>query len=153
MNKLLVIALTLPVFLVVMGGADCGGTSTCTSDADCDGTTNSAGEETPFCDTDASVCIPAADECEDDLDCQLLDPDSATSTEEHACTTNADCDTGEACIETNTGFHKCAAPSVAGDCSALAGTSAVDVTDVDGATFETCLSDATCEANGACTFE
>lgn len=152
MKKLLVIALTLPVFIVVMGGADCGGATTCTADADCDGTTNSVGDETPWCDTAASVCAPLDDECTVDLDCQLLDADSATSTAEHACSANADCDAGEACIETTTGFHKCAGPSVAGDCSAVAGTDAVDVEDVAGATFETCLSAATCEDNGACTF-
>lgn len=151
MKKLLVLALTLPVFTVVMGGADCGGTKTCTSDADCAGATNSAGEDTPFCDTDASVCVPDQGDCTEDLDCQLLNPDSATSTDDHACTSNADCDGSERCVETTTGFHKCATVGEQAECEAIDNDS-VAVTDTDGGSANVCLAGGTCEANGACTF-
>lgn len=151
MKKLLVIALTLPVFVVVMGGADCGGTTTCTSDADCAGKTNSVGEETPFCDTDAQVCVPDQGDCTEDLDCQLLNPDSATSTDDHACESNADCTGDERCVETTTGFHKCATVGAQADCAAI-DTDAVDVTDTDGGDATVCLAGGTCESNGGCTF-
>ncbi|MBI1948939.1 MAG: hypothetical protein HYS27_24845 [Deltaproteobacteria bacterium] len=151
MKKLLVLALTLPVVVVVLGGADCGGAATCTSDADCTGKTNSVGDPTPTCDTDAGICVADQGECTEDLDCQLLNPDSATSTEDHACTANTDCDGSERCVETTTGFHKCA---LVGDQAACAAgdTDAVDVTDVDGNDATVCLAGGTCESNGGCTF-
>lgn len=151
MKKLLVLALTLPVVVVVMGGANCGGVTTCTSDADCEGKTNSAGDETPFCDTEASVCVPDAGECTEDLDCQLLNPASATSTEDHACTANGDCQGDERCIETTTGFHKCATVGTQAECDAI-DTDAVDVSDVDGGDATVCLAGGTCGSTGGCTY-
>ncbi|MCC7072354.1 MAG: hypothetical protein IT383_13580 [Deltaproteobacteria bacterium] len=151
MKKLLVLALTLPVLAVVLGGADCGGVTTCTSDADCAGKTNSVGDETPYCDADTSVCVPDAGECTEDLDCQLLNPDSATGTDDHECEANTDCEGDERCVETTTGFHKCAVVGDQADCE-LQDTDAVDVTDTDGDAASVCLAGGTCESNGACTF-
>lgn len=151
MKKLLVLALTLPVVVVVLGGADCGGAATCTSDADCTGKTNSAGDETPYCDTDNSVCVPDAGECTEDLDCQLLNPDSATGTDDHECTSNAGCEGDERCVATTTEFHKCAVVGDAAACAAI-DTDSVEVEDVDGNTANVCLAGGTCESNGGCTF-
>lgn len=151
MKKLLVLALTLPVVVVVMGGADCGGAATCTADADCDGKTNSAGEDIPFCDTEAGVCVPDAGECTVDLDCQLLNPDSATGSDDHECTANTDCDGSERCVETTTGFHKCAGVGDQAQCAAQ-DTDSVDVEDVDGGAATVCLAGGTCGSNGGCTF-
>ncbi len=151
MKKLLVIVLTVPLAAVFMGLGDCGGVTTCTSDADCAGKTNSAGDETPYCDTDASVCVPDQGECTEDLDCQLLNPASATGSGDHECTATSECEGGERCVETTTGYHKCAMVGEQADCEAV-DTDAVSVTDTDGDTATVCLAGGTCGENGGCTF-
>lgn len=151
MKKLLVLALTLPVVIVIMGGADCGGAATCTTDADCTGKTNAVGDAIPYCDTEAGVCVPDQGECTEDLDCRLLNPDSATSTEDHACTANSDCNGDERCVETTTGFHKCATVGDQTACAAV-DTDSVTVTDTDGNDANVCLAGGTCGGNGGCTY-
>lgn len=143
------LALALPV--IVMGGIDCGGATTCTTDADCVRTTNARGDEMPFCNADQGICGPDQGECTEDLDCRLLSPDSATSTEDQACAAYADCSADERCIETTTGFSKCATVGEQSDCAAV-DTDAVDVTDVEGGDASVCLADGICGADGGCTF-
>ena len=151
MKKLLVLALTLPVVAVIMGGADCGGAATCTSDADCTGKTNAAGDEIPICDTEAGVCVPDQGECTEDLDCQLLNPASATGSADHECEANSGCDGSERCVATTTDFHKCAMVGTQAECEAV-DTDSVAVTDTDGGDANVCLAGGTCEENGGCTY-
>lgn len=150
MKKLLVLALTLPVFTVIMGGANCaGGGTTCTSDADCDGATNSAGEDTPFCDTEAQICVPDLGECTEDDDCALSNPDSATAASN--CSASSDCDAGEECIEDSTGAHYCAEPGE-GLCGEI-DLEAATFTNTEGDSVEVCVEGGeVCEANGGCTY-
>lgn len=149
MKKLLVLALTLPVFTVVMGGANCsGGGTTCTSDAECDGTTNSAGEDTPYCDTEAQICVPDMGECAEDYECQLINPAAPTTVED--CSSNADCGDGEFCVETTGGTVCAVDASGAGACGDDV---SINVDDIEGGSADVCASaDGTCETNGGCTF-
>ena len=143
MLKKILLATAL-VLVPTLGFVACDGSAVteCTSDADCPA-------DQPVCDTssDPGLCVPEGDdpECEEDLDCQLANADSATSTDD--CSANADCGAGdERCVEDQVGVTYCALVTDVCD-----GTStATDIDDVEGGTFTTCLGDGSCTEDGAC---
>lgn len=146
--------LAIPAALLSLTVACDGGSVTdCTVDTDCTDTVNSVGDPTPFC--DGTICIASVGECAEDIDCELRDDDSATSSDENACSASTDCDAGEHCVEIggDQGGAVCTLEAVGGDnCDAVGGTNSTSVTDTENNSFNACLSSATCEGNGSCTF-
>ena len=152
--KLSLALAAIPASILALSFACDGGSVTdCTVDTDCTDAQNSVGEPTPFC--DGTICVADVGECAADLDCELRDDDSATSSDEEACAASGDCDVGEHCVEIGggNGGAVCAAEAVGDDCTAVAGTDSTSVTDTENNSFNACLSAATCEGNGSCTFD
>ena len=145
LNKLSIATFALSA--LVMTACDGSAVTECTTDADCPA-------EQPVCDTssDPGVCVPEDEGddpvCEEDLDCQLANNDSATTQED--CASNDDCDAGDNCVEDQLGVTYCV--TLANDqseCDAIGGTY-TDLTDVDGGDFGGCLADGSCTEDGQC---
>lgn len=132
---------------LVLTACDSGSAVTeCSTDADCPA-------EQPVCDTssDPGVCVPedsSDPECEEDLDCQLANGDSATTQED--CAGNDDCDAGDNCVEDQLDVTYCVTTANnQGECDAIGGTYTT-LTDIDGGSFGGCLADGACSEDGAC---
>jgi hypothetical protein len=148
MKKLILLAVALPVAVLASAGANCAGATKCTSDADCATAKNSAGEDTPYCDTGASVCVPNQGECTEDWECQLINPDAPTTVED--CSSDGDCGADEHCIET-AGSTVCAVD--AGGAGGCGSDVSITTDSISGSSVDVCASaNGTCGDNGGCTY-
>lgn len=141
MKKLVVLS---ALVLALTAACDGSNVTECETDADCPA-------EQPVCDTDGdpAICVPEGDdpECEEDLDCQLANGDSATTKEDCA---DSGCDGGDLCVEDQLGVTYCATPvNDQAECDAIGGTLTA-LTDTDGGSFDGCLADGSCTEDGAC---
>lgn len=133
----------LALFTLVAAGCPEGGLTDCTTDADCDGTSNDLGDGTPVCDVDSQICVPDSDQCTDDFQCQATDIGSTDT-----CTANADCDVGDKCVNGADDQSHCV--TVGGNCPA--GSAEVSADDVNGEAQTFCADDSvTCSDDNNCT--
>lgn len=145
MMKKLLLAAIPALFLSLTVACDNDSVATdCASDVDC---TDAA---TPTCDPDLLICVgDVPDECSDNVDCQLINPDAPTTVEN--CDNNDDCDADgtEACVFAEEATVCAIIAAGPGDC----GTDVDATVDlVEGGNETVCVStDGTCD-NGSCSF-
>jgi hypothetical protein len=104
MNRVIVsIAACVPLFVGLAGACDGIGGDTCATDADCAGSTNDLGDETPICDESVTVCVPA--ECSADDECQVTDAGLSDS-----CQDDSDCNEDQPrCVQGSSDTKHCVA--------------------------------------------
>jgi hypothetical protein len=143
MKKTVLLLSSLVMVLLTTAG-NCNGSAAvpCTTNADCDATAL-----TPSC--GASGFCEAADECSDNLDCQLANPASPTTDTEN-CTADTDCGGGERClVGTNQNYCYGGANGDNIDCAGVANTTEVTAELASGGTTQVCLASGTC-TEGSC---